>query len=130
ETRLAVPRTIALMPTSTSLRRIQTPTPMNEKATFPSANWELSAVDMSAMNATCGSLLERVEIGNSCVAALTTSSKDGHHVIVGSLLDFDPSLNELADLPAGMGGRTQRRCVALDQNQAQRQRCMTARTAA
>jgi len=74
---------------------------MNEKATFPSANWELSAVDMSAMNATCGSLLERVEIGNSCVAALTTSSKDGHHVIVGSLLDFDPSLNELADLPAG-----------------------------
>jgi hypothetical protein len=28
-------------------------------------------------------------------------SKDGNYVIVGVLLDLDPSLNELADLPAG-----------------------------
>jgi hypothetical protein len=29
------------------------------------------------------------------------SSNDGNFVIVGVLLDFDPSLNELSDLPPG-----------------------------
>ena len=29
------------------------------------------------------------------------SSRDGHFVLVGVLVDFDPSLDELADLPIG-----------------------------
>src|SRR5262252_7016672 len=43
-------------------------------------------------------------------------SKDGHYVIVGVLLDSDPSLNEVADLPPGWEAERKGGWRCLDQD--------------
>ena len=65
-----------------------------------------------------------------CGGADHYSSKDGHHVIVGVLLDFDPSLNELADLLAGW--EAERKGISSPWIRTKRngKRCMKAKTPA
>jgi hypothetical protein len=55
----------------------------------------------SVGSARCDLSDETAEDGSSCVAMWITTAltMDGHWAMVGVLLDFDPSLDQLADLP-------------------------------